>query len=722
MSINHPKTPNLGKYKKINILRKKYPHLSELNIHEMLYIGENIENENEKNIHLKTPNRPKKILPNQNQNNSNQNENPNVYQPKNSKISFSYSENENQTRELPRPRQLFGRETRQSKRKRQNNNDIEQEEPQQPQQNRYVYESSSSPQNKITNTKRKRYTIPKESKFSKYNQEYIENMMKNNEYYQNHQIPTHPPPPPPIPRQLPAPPPPIPQRMNEDNVPTQKMNEDDIPTQMGGLKKKSVFLLFPVHLFSNKDYLKNRKVYMIEDETYFTKFKYHKLKLVYHRASMKNYVDECKKEKIDITYIDFDKTESFYKKIGKEKEIECYDMNDIELEKKIKKRMKHIHIIDTLNFTVTPKMIDENKYLFETKTKTYRHDLFYQWQRKRLDILMTSSGKPKGGKWSFDKDNRKPLPDSVKVDFHPEIIKNKYYEEAKIYIEKHFKNNYGEIENTIYPINHKEAKEWLNEFLKSRFKNFGKYEDAETTRNPFLFHSILTPMMNIGLLTDFEVLEETKKYEKKVSISDYEGFIRQLIGWRNYIYTLYLLEGKKLKKSNYMKYHKKLNIKKWWNEGEERVGIEPIDYIINKIRKYGYAHHIERLMYLGNFMFLLETDPNMVYKMFMEWTIDAYEWVMVPNVYGMSQYADGGKMMTRPYFSSSNYILKMSDFKRGEWCKKWDTLYYGFIGKNRELLKKNYATAQQVVHWDRKTKKEKDEIMRGCKKIEKELR
>ncbi len=397
-------------------------------------------------------------------------------------------------------------------------------------------------------------------------------------------------------------------------------------------------------------------------------------------------------------------------------------MNDYPLETKMRKLVSNLEIIPSLNFTLNPQIINENKHEFEGKNNKYRHDLFYQWQRRRLNILMTSTGKPKGGKWSFDKDNRKPLPKGILLPFNPPSINNDYYEEAKNYINSHFGNNYGEIENTIYPIEHEGAKRWLNEFLEDRFKLFGKYEDAETERNPFLFHSVLTPMMNIGLLTDTEVLEETSKFEDKVPIESYEGFIRQIIGWRNYIYTMYVLEGQKMKKSNFMKYKGKLNERKWWNENNQQIGIPPIDFIIQKIRRYSYAHHIERLMYLGNFMYLLEVDPKIVYKMFMEWTIDAYEWVMVPNVFGMSQYADGGMMMTRPYFSSSNYILKMSEWKRGEWCDKWDILYYNFIGKNVKMLKKNYATAQQVVHWERKSEKEKKKIKSDAKRIIGELR
>jgi len=324
---------------------------------------------------------------------------------------------------------------------------------------------------------------------------------------------------------------------------------------------------------------------------------------------------------------------------------------------------------------------------------------------------MNDNGTPKGGQWSFDKDNRKKLPTSVKIPPLPGSITDKYITEAKKYVSEHFPTNYGSLDNFIYPIDHKSAKKWLQNFIKTKFKDFGIYEDAETERDPFLFHSVLTPMMNIGLLTDWEVLDEVLSHQDKIPLNSMEGFIRQVIGWRNYIYTVYYFEGDKMKTMNFMNHHHKINHKIMW---EGKTDIQPIDYIINKIDNYAYAHHIERLMYLGNFLLICQINPNDVYNLFMEWTIDAYEWVMVPNVYSMSQFADGGLMMTRPYFSSSNYILSMSDYKKAPWCKTWDALYYNFINKHRSYLIRNYATARQVKHWDNKTKSEQKELINNA--------
>lgn len=479
---------------------------------------------------------------------------------------------------------------------------------------------------------------------------------------------------------------------------------------------ETYFLIFPIHLFKNIDKLEKKKVYLIEEPRFFIDFKYHKLKIAYHRATMKSYYDYLKLNKIDVNYIEFSENiNKIYSDINKNI-VFTYDLGDNVLKNKLKKYIPNIIIEETLNFLVNEKLLKDNLHLFYKKK--YNHKNFYKWQRERLNILIDKNGKPKGGKWSFDSENRKKLPKDIDIPKIKDIYSkynylNEYITEAKNYTIKHFKNNYGSLDNFIYPIDHNTSKEWLIFFLKDKFDNFGKYEDAESERDPFLFHSVLTPMMNIGLLTDTEVIEITLKYEDKVPISSFEGFIRQIIGWRNYIYTIYLLEGDKMKSMNFFNHKNKINNDILWEGNTEII---PIDNIIKKIVNFGYAHHIERLMYLGNYLLICMINPNDIYKIFMEWTIDAYEWVMVPNVYSMSQFADEGLMMSRPYVSSSNYILKMSDYKKASWCKIYDALYYNFINTHEEYLASNYAISRQVAFWRKKNNKDKKEILELSRK------
>lgn len=480
-----------------------------------------------------------------------------------------------------------------------------------------------------------------------------------------------------------------------------------------------IFLVFPVHLFKNIKNLKEKKVYLIEDPIYFTDYKYHKLKIAYHRCTMKHYENYLKKNKINVSYINFDKANNIFYQSLKSNNIETYDPFDNKLSKKLNKILPKINILYSHNFLVNKDFLDENKDEFYKNGK-YNHVGFYKMQRIKHNILMNKDGTPKGGRWSFDTENREKIPNDVKI---PEIYKlkyknNLYVKESINYVNENFPKNYGSLDNFIYPINHSDSLKWLKHFLKVKFKLFGIYEDAETMRDPFLFHSVLTPMMNVGLLTDKEILKEVIKYENKVPINSYEGFIRQIIGWRNYNLTIYLYEGEKIRKMNYLKHKNKINDKIMWSAD---INIKPFDYIIDKINNYAYAHHIERLMYLGNFLLLLQIHPDDVFKAYMSWTIDAYDWVMIGNVYCMSQYADGGIMMNKPYFSSSNYILNMSDYKREDWCKIWDSLYYNFINTHQKILKKNYSWARHVSFWNKKKSKEKLEILKISKNYIKNL-
>ncbi|MFN4151013.1 MAG: FAD-binding domain-containing protein, partial [Candidatus Sericytochromatia bacterium] len=265
---------------------------------------------------------------------------------------------------------------------------------------------------------------------------------------------------------------------------------------------------------------------------------------------------------------------------------------------------------------------------------------------------------------------------------------------------KYFPNNYGDISNSfIYPIDFESSNTWLREFLEKRFYNFGIYEDAILEKENILNHSVLTPMLNVGLITPKEIIDETLKYasENDIPINSLEGFIRQIIGWREFIRGIYESKGTLERTTNYWKFTKKIP-KEFW---EGKTGILPIDETIKKILKTGYCHHIERLMILGNFMLLCEFDPDEVYKWFMEMFIDSYDWVMVPNVYGMSQFADGGLMATKPYISGSNYIMKMSDYKKGDWQKIWDGLFWRFMDKHRNFFLKNPRLGMLIKTFDK---------------------
>jgi deoxyribodipyrimidine photolyase-related protein len=256
------------------------------------------------------------------------------------------------------------------------------------------------------------------------------------------------------------------------------------------------------------------------------------------------------------------------------------------------------------------------------------------------------------------------------------------------YVKKNFENPYdlplGEFR---YPINRAEALDWLQKFLLQRLNEFGPFEDAIVRGETFLHHSVLTPMLNIGLLTPREVIDHTLQFAEQhdVPMNSLEGFIRQVLGWREYIRMVYEWKGRLERTRNYWGFKRKIPRDYWIGT----TGIEPVDDTIRKVRETGYCHHIERLMIAGNYMLLNEFDPDEVYRWFMELFIDAYDWVMVPNVYGMSQFADGGLMATKPYISGSNYVLKMSNHAKGPWQETWDLLFWRFIDHHRSFFQGN---------------------------------
>ncbi len=473
------------------------------------------------------------------------------------------------------------------------------------------------------------------------------------------------------------------------------------------MEKRTAFILFPNQLFKDLSLLNQvDEIYLVEEFLFFKQYKFHKQKLVLHRASMKHYEQLSLKNNFKVHYVEAGDAKSDIRVLidsladGNISGIHYYDVCDDWLEQRINTSCTKHHIesieYPTPLFTNTK---DELKPYFETRHK-YFHNDFYILQRKKLKVLIDGQEKPLGGKWSFDADNRRKYP---KDKTPPEVIfpeKGSIYQEAIEYVEQYFGANYGRISNEIiYPISHEQGEEWLNHFLATRFFDFGEYEDAIVDNQIILNHSLLSPLLNIGLLLPMQVVNAAIDYANNynVPINSLEGFVRQIIGWREFIRGVYVYKGRQERTSNYWKFTNSIPDSCY----NATTGIAPLDSTINKLLDTAYCHHIERLMVLGNFMALSETDPKQVYKWFMELFIDAYDWVMVPNVYGMSQFADGGLMATKPYISGSNYILKMSDFKKGEWCDYWDALFWTFMNRHRDFFLSNPRLGMLIKTYDK---------------------
>ena len=466
-------------------------------------------------------------------------------------------------------------------------------------------------------------------------------------------------------------------------------------------------IIFPHQLFNNAALLdKNKMHYLVEEHLFFTHYLFHKEKLVLHRASMKSYEEYLLQNGFQVEYIEsthvLHDCRLLIAHLAKQKcaDISMIDPVDYLLMRRIKRACASNHI--KLQVMESPSFLNTlsgTQNYFDTKKKYFQTD-FYTAQRKQRNLLLTPDGKPVGGKWTFDAENRSKFPKKEIVPKLPASASNAYVEEAEAYVQKNFPNNYGAIyKDHLFAINFEDAQKWLDNFLAERFEKFGVYEDAIVQKESVLYHSVLSPMLNIGLLTPQQIIDETLRVggTNNIPLNSLEGFIRQIVGWREFIRLVYEREGTKQRRTNYWKFKRKIPTSFWTGD----TGIAPIDSTIKKILKTGYAHHIERLMVLGNFMLLCEFDPDEVHKWFMEMFIDAYDWVMVPNVYGMTQFADGGLMTTKPYISGSNYLMKMSDYEKGSWQTIWDGLFWRFMHVHRRFFLQNPRIGMLVKTFDK---------------------
>jgi deoxyribodipyrimidine photolyase-related protein len=481
---------------------------------------------------------------------------------------------------------------------------------------------------------------------------------------------------------------------------------------------KNVNLIFPNQLFEVSPlFEKEGDFILIEEHLFFRQFHFHQQKIAFHRASMKSYAHflevNCKK----FSYIDSHEPNADIRILIRELaqsdvgSITIIDSVDNWLTRRITSTCAHNSI--ELIVLDSPMFLNTNEELASffnpTKIKFFQTE-FYKKERKKRDVLLTASGDPQGGQWTYDVENRKKYPKGkavVQTDFPSG---NPFYLEAIDYTRKYFSTNPGLLfENAKhYPIDFEESKYWFATFLTQRFTDFGIYEDAIVSNELVLHHSVITPMLNSGLLTPQYILDQTLAFSKKheIPLNSLEGFIRQIMGWREFIRGVYVTKGSQERTTNYWRFTRKIPPSFYTGT----TGIEPIDLTIKKVLETGYCHHIERLMVLGNFMLLCEFDPDEVYRWFMELFIDAYDWVMVPNVYGMSQFADGGIMSTKPYISGSNYLMKMSDYPKGEWQSTWDALFWHFMDVHRDFFLQNPRLGMLISTFDKWSEEKKDDV------------
>lgn len=493
--------------------------------------------------------------------------------------------------------------------------------------------------------------------------------------------------------------------------------------------KKWVFVCFDQLSWENsllkKSNPKDTNLIFIETESKPKKRPYHKQKLVLLLSAMRHFAKEAKEKGYTVHYI--------HHPLGYKEGLQKLK-DQFHIPKIYTLDIQENEVRETLNNLNWIEFHENNLYLsnkndFEEafkNSKKFIQETFYRFMRKKLNILIDANGFPVGGKWNFDEENRyawkinkDPKPAPV-----PWIPKDNITNQVIDLVKKKFTNCYGSIDNFGWPVTRKDATKWLHHFIKNNLPYFGRFEDAMDPSEPFLFHSMLSPLIHLGLLHPREVLEkaleEYSSRPKEIPLSSIEGFVRQIIGWREYMRHIYQKNIEHYKKTNYFHFTRNLPAFYWGRKS----GMNCVDSIIQVVWERGYSHHITRLMVLSNFANLIGVDPHQLNEWFWIAYVDAYEWVVTPNVIGMGTYADGGLCSTKPYIASANYIKKMAP----NFCKNcqynpehlleedacpFNSLYWNFVANNNKPNPRDFS----YQTWSRFSREKQKQIQIKAKAL-----
>ena len=457
--------------------------------------------------------------------------------------------------------------------------------------------------------------------------------------------------------------------------------------------------------------------------------KHHKRKLVFIFSAMRHFAENLK-DKFRVKYFkldDEDNKHSFVENIKVIIESEQLDKliltepAEYRLLKQFEAEFSsvdfEVEIRSDDRFFTSKKEFKE----FAESQKDLRLENFYRSIRKKTGYLMEANGKPVGGKWNYDHENRsaykfkEPIPERLSFE-QDEITK-----EVISLVMKNFQGSFGDCEEFDEAVTHEQALKVFHYFLQNFLPLFGKYQDAMIQDNPFMFHSRISHYINIGILPVSYVCDEVIKKVGDVPLSSIEGFLRQIIGWREYIRGVYWLKMPDYLDVNYFNHSRELP-EFFWN-GETELNCAKS--VIESTRKYAYSHHIQRLMITGNIALLMGVKPIEVHEWYLGVYDDAYEWVELPNTFGMALYADGGFLSTKPYIASGNYINKMSNFckgcrynvklKVGEDACPFNYLYWNFLHENKDKLSSNRRLFMPYRNLSKKTEEELSKIQSSAK-------
>jgi deoxyribodipyrimidine photolyase-related protein len=433
--------------------------------------------------------------------------------------------------------------------------------------------------------------------------------------------------------------------------------------------------------------------------------KHHKKKIAFILSCMRHFSKELQESGFNVTYVKLEDTQNTH---SFKSEILRFSKKHKINKVKITTPSEH-RVLQSLNLLkeegIDLQLIEDDRFLcsksefqdFAKNKKSLLMELFYRQMRIKYNILMDGN-KPIGGKWNYDLENRNPPKKDLKI---PKHYQNQPDEITKIVMElvsKKFSQHFGDIEPFYFAVNRNQALEVLQKFVNERLENFGTYQDAMIEDEDFMFHSHIGFYLNNGLLDPLETIKLVEEeYKKgKININSAEGFIRQVLGWREYVRGIYWIKMPEYKELNFLNAQNKLPEFYW--SGNTKMNC--IKECVRNTKQNSYAHHIQRLMVLGNFALIAGINPSEINEWYLIVYADAYEWVELPNVSGMVLFADGGVLATKPYAASGSYINKMSNYckncsyqvkeKNGDNACPFNYLYWNFLIENKAVLNKNH--------------------------------
>jgi deoxyribodipyrimidine photolyase-related protein len=385
-----------------------------------------------------------------------------------------------------------------------------------------------------------------------------------------------------------------------------------------------------------------------------------------------------------------------------------------------------LEILDDTSFTCS---LGEFDAWADDGRKELVMEFFYRERRRALNVLLQDDGKPVGGQWNFDKENRKAFKRAPDVPAPYRPRPDEVTREVMALVERTWPDAPGRMERFDWPVTRKEARNALRDFVENRLRNFGTYEDAMWAGEPVLYHSRLASSLNLKLIRPQECVDAAlEAYEEgQVGLNDVEGFVRQLIGWREFIRGVYYREGKDYLRRNGLRHDGKLPSLYWSGETEMRC----LAHCVGEVLDHAWGHHIPRLMVLGNFALTAGVHPGAIHEWFLAMYVDAVDWVTAPNVIGMSQHADHGVVGTKPYAGSAGYINRMSNYCQG--CRydpkqrvgddacPFNTFYWDFLLRHRNRFRANRRMGLALKNADRLDQGEKKSIRSRARELRRGL-